>query len=313
MELWLLVGAVVLIALTVWIVWPAQRSEETTTMTDSSLPPQGSSFQDQYTSATADLSAGGVATARETTTPGSMSAPMPERASGSEPWASPTVAREGIERPMLPEPASRNRGLVGPRTMGTGAAVVLMVSGGVGGAWLFQRWQHERNRPINRLRRGARDLTQHLPEYLDELPDNSGRIGGAAAALLVSSLLVSRARGRSSESEADAARDMIRDAVEQGRERARRLSMPDIRRPDLKRPDFKRPDFKRPELRRPDFKRPEIRRPELRRPEKREAIFGGLGLGGTAIVVGAVWLIWKLLRGNDQSPHHLYITDRMGE
>ena len=86
MEPWLLVGAIVLIALTVWIVWPAQRSEEVTAMTDSSqlnLPPQGGAFEDQYTSATADLSAGGVATALETGAPVSVTSEMPETAAFS--------------------------------------------------------------------------------------------------------------------------------------------------------------------------------------------------------------------------------------
>src|SRR5579864_5509648 len=53
-------AAIVLIVLTVLIVWRAPsetvRLEDTTTMM-----PQGDNFEDQYTSATADLSAGGVA------------------------------------------------------------------------------------------------------------------------------------------------------------------------------------------------------------------------------------------------------------
>jgi hypothetical protein len=81
--------------------------------------------------------------------------------------------------------------------------------------------------------------------------------------------------------------------MQEGRQRARQWSMPEPHRPDLRRPEF--------------------HRPELRRPERRETILGGLGLGGTAMVVGAVWLIWRLLRGNDHGPRHLYITDRMGE
>ena len=76
MELWLLgAGAIVLIGITLWIVWPARtaddavgttvRGEEVSTlpMTDNArrgMPPQGDQFEDRYTSATADLSAGGV-------------------------------------------------------------------------------------------------------------------------------------------------------------------------------------------------------------------------------------------------------------
>ena len=74
MELWILsAGAILLIGITLWLVWPARtadpvestvRGEEVFNkpMTDSnrlSMPPQGDTFEDQYTSATADLSAGG--------------------------------------------------------------------------------------------------------------------------------------------------------------------------------------------------------------------------------------------------------------
>ena len=58
----LLLGAlaVVLIAITVWIVmWPS-RAPATAGAADDAvqITPQGDSFEDQYTSATADLSAG---------------------------------------------------------------------------------------------------------------------------------------------------------------------------------------------------------------------------------------------------------------
>ena len=79
MELWLLgAGAIVLIGITLWIVWPARaadaavgttvRGEEVSTLPMAEnvrrgTTPQGDQFEDQYTSATADLSAGGVAAA----------------------------------------------------------------------------------------------------------------------------------------------------------------------------------------------------------------------------------------------------------
>src|SRR5436309_3545243 len=84
MELWLLAaGGIVLVAIAVWIVWPAHvaesvgdsvRGEEVspTAMTDTPpfpTTPLGDRFEDQYTSATADLSAGGVAAAFRADTP----------------------------------------------------------------------------------------------------------------------------------------------------------------------------------------------------------------------------------------------------
>src|SRR5437588_3466863 len=89
--------AMLLIGITVWlVVWPSRttdslvdgtaREKETTAMT-----PQGDEFEDQYTSATADLSAGGVATSF-TGSP----APASEYQQAGEPWSSPTTAREGV-------------------------------------------------------------------------------------------------------------------------------------------------------------------------------------------------------------------------
>jgi len=297
MELWLLVGAVVLVALTVWIVWPTQRSEEVTTMTNSSqpnLPPQGDTFEDQYTSATADLSAGGVATARDAgATPLSMGAQLPETAAGSEPWSAPTTAREGTDQTLMqPEQGSQEMVVNGRRKLGIGGATVLMVGGGVAGAWLYQRWQRERARPINRFRRGARDLAGRIPEVdlLGELPENRAPMGGAAAAaLILSSLLVARARRRTEPEPPRQVprRELIVAKLEQGRARARQLKMPEMNVP--------------------------ARLPEMSMPP-RQKVLGGLGIGGLMVLVGGAVLIWRLLKGGSKpGPEHYYAGDRMGE
>lgn len=151
-------AAVLLIALTVWIVWrpsaatePASgavRIEEGPDM----LPPQGDTFEDQYTSATADLSAAGVAVSAA-----HEEAPAPELSDyqrAGEPWSEPALAREGAPAamPALPEPSPART----PRMVGIGAAAALTVAGAAAGAWLYSRWQHERNKPINRVRRKFR-------------------------------------------------------------------------------------------------------------------------------------------------------------
>lgn len=146
-------AAIVLIALTVWIVWrPADtvRTEEA-----SDMLPQGDRFEDQYTSATADLSAGGVAiTGAQDESP-----PLSDFQRASEPWSQPSLARESgplaVAAPdratlALPEPAMR------PRSIGIGAAALLTLGGAVGGAWLYARWQKSRNQPLNRLKRRFR-------------------------------------------------------------------------------------------------------------------------------------------------------------
>ena len=187
MELWLLGGgAVVLIALTLWIVWPAEYVEATgddfRNEEDLLMTPQGDEFEDQYTSATADLSAGGVATAVDAmqeeagaarpAEPPTNAEPTPYGAAG-ESWSSPTIAREGATdvavtpspQPALPEPRP-SRVLAQPRTIGIGAAVLLAIASAAFGAWLYARWQRRRNAPINRVRRGLRETQKELSSSL---------------------------------------------------------------------------------------------------------------------------------------------------
>ena len=61
MELWLLgAGAIVLIAITLWIVWPSSTADTVGTTT---VPIEEDRPMTQYTSPTADMASGGVATA----------------------------------------------------------------------------------------------------------------------------------------------------------------------------------------------------------------------------------------------------------
>src|SRR5579864_3706395 len=144
-------AAIVLIVLTVLIVWRAPsesvRSEDTTTMM-----PQGDNFEDQYTSATADLSAGGVAI---TTAARGEPAPVTEvpPVVTSETLTTTPVSEAWTVAEVVSEPeTTRQRG----KTIGLGAAALLTVSGAAAGAWLYARWQRERNKPFNRLRRRFR-------------------------------------------------------------------------------------------------------------------------------------------------------------
>ena len=189
MELWLLgAGAIVLIAITLWIVWPARTpdavsptvpNEEVsrTRMTEnvgSTMAPQGERFEDQYTSATADLSAGGVATAMQTEPVGYRPAD-----DTSHRWSPPTTG-ENYSSPLTTH--TQTRALAQPRTLGMGAGAVLTIGGAIGGAWLYARWQRERNKPINRLRRGARDVASRLGERMPDVEDlpygAAPRLGG---------------------------------------------------------------------------------------------------------------------------------------
>ena len=148
------------------------------------MMPQGDEFEDQYTSATADLSAGGVATTLNTAGATAAEAPLPTPyGAAGEAWSSPTIAHEGMaampgsaasmppaptaQRAQTPmswqwsaqpppgrwaTPTKRTRGAIG-----LGAAALLMLAGAVVGAWLYARWQSRRNAPINRLRKSLRE------------------------------------------------------------------------------------------------------------------------------------------------------------
>lgn len=176
----LLLGAlaVVLIAITVWIVmWPSRAPDAATASATSGdaaeITPQGDSFEDQYTSATADLSAGAVATtfaeeaqeeAAWTLAERSESALEPSstaveaeaaalQPTATAPWPPPPPARrdqpQAVRQRREPAPGRTQTGA----KVGLGAAALLTLGGAIGGAWLYSRWQKERNKPSNRIKR----------------------------------------------------------------------------------------------------------------------------------------------------------------
>jgi len=194
MELWLLgAGVIVLIAITLLLVWPAPSAEmvgaSVRNEEDTRMMPQGDEFEDQYTSATADLSAGGVATTLNTVQDTAAEAPLPTPyGAAGEAWSSPTIAHEGMaampgSTPSTP-PASTPQPAQAPMnwrwsaapppgrwatpadrtagTIGVGVAALLTLAGAVVGAWLYARWQSRRNAPINRLRRSLREARGQL-------------------------------------------------------------------------------------------------------------------------------------------------------
>src|SRR5579859_3281892 len=133
----LLLGAmaVVLIALTLWLVW--RPSPETARPeANSNMTPMGDEFEDQYTSATADLSAGGVAI---TTAGAEESTAWPEATIGPEgsttevvgtrprtPPASIAPIRADVPAQVGGTQAMNQRVQLGrSRSIGMGAAVVL--------------------------------------------------------------------------------------------------------------------------------------------------------------------------------------------
>jgi hypothetical protein len=281
MELWLLgAGAIVLIGITLWIVWPARtadpvgvsvRSEEvsenpmTETVT-SGLAPQGDRFEDQYTSATADLSAGGVAAAVE-----AMQEPSPPESYGIP--VRPTTAATTTESGRL----SPRRGI------GLGAGVVLALSGGIGGAWLYARWQHERNKPINRLRRGAREMAGRFGERIpdvDELPHGAAPMSGAATALLLTALVASRALHRDSDDSTQEGLDRAAEVTRESFQEAKGRGQAAVKRG-------------RKESRQLASRIPADPVSSIDKAPKPAVM--GIGVGGMALVAGGAYAVWRVL------------------
>ena len=212
MDLWLLTaGAIVLIGITLWIVWPARtadpvgksvRGEEVSEqpMTESvtlwSVRHRATGSKTSTPALLPTCRAGGVAAAVEGMH-ADAAAPPPRQ---PVPHAGP--GRDSARRVIL-RPGQR-------RKMGAGVGAVLAVSGGIGGAWLYARWQRERNKPINRLRRNAREMASRLGERIpdvDELPHGAAPMSGAATALLLTALIASRALRRDHVDGVDEIRD----------------------------------------------------------------------------------------------------------
>jgi hypothetical protein len=283
------------------------------------LPPAGEELgEDLYTSATADLSAGGVAMAREAAEDDEQ---MPGgtlgHASGSRSTTSSTppindptpaqiYAREDLvnqtERPTFvtdyagadaaeAEQSAMRR--IDPTLAMAGGGLVA-VAGGVGGAWLYSHWQQERKRPINRLRRRARGVTslmadvfgdvgERLPD-VDEVRDTAPMSGGAAAALVFGLVLARLLHvGGWGQSQTEAQTET---ALAQARSWRRQLRDIDVQSARKKVPNV-------------DVKAARSKVPKVDATAARGPM--GLGLGGTIGVAAALFLVWRLLRGGGNS------------
>jgi hypothetical protein len=85
---------------------------------------------------------------------------------------------------------------------GFGLAWCGLFAVGATATWLFLRWQRERNRPVNRLRRQAQWAAGEIRERVPDSPDASTAAVGLAAALLSSGLVLWR-RSRGSDEDAE--------------------------------------------------------------------------------------------------------------
>ncbi len=122
------------------------------------------------------------------------------------------VIHSETETDMAMEPELRPMSWVGRLSWVALGAVAMGAA-----VWWYVRWQHERNRPRNRLRRGLRPLVKRLPardnlaDYVPTPDDGRTRAGTAVLTLLALRWLLSR---RSSEDEGEQAqREAIQRAI----------------------------------------------------------------------------------------------------
>jgi hypothetical protein len=130
----------------------------------------------------------------------------PERqaVSGPHDW---TVGRSPSRRRVrvpLGSAAREEEGTTPDQLLGFGLTWFGLLIVGALGTWLFLRWQRERNRPVNRLRRQAQSAAEDIRELVPGSPDASTTAIGLAAALLSSGLVLWRRTHPSDDDEAEA-------------------------------------------------------------------------------------------------------------
>jgi hypothetical protein len=94
---------------------------------------------------------------------------------------------------------SRSRAMpVGPGV----AWVLLGIGGGIGG-WLFLRWQRERNKPINRIRRQAMHAAVELRDRVPSSPEEAVRPAAGLTTALISILVILYQQAQARQRQAD--------------------------------------------------------------------------------------------------------------
>ena len=168
------------------------REDLSTSPTDSGQPLQGTSIRPGSPSE-------GVVPAGSPGSPTAGSA-APMHAIGG--WSGAAVSDRGQSSAPAFGRSGEQLSTSRVKVLGIGAGTLTTLGAAVGGAWAYSRWQHERNKPINRMRRRLRGVAQNVGErlpdrdvILDRLPDAevARPVGGGGVALLLAALLVNRA------------------------------------------------------------------------------------------------------------------------
>jgi len=108
-----------------------------------------------------------------------------ERPSSVEPqrtWSPPPMSSSYSSNTYYPayEASASNSGWFG---LPVGIGTVAVIGGGAVAAWCFARWQHERNKPINRFRRQAMQTASEMRSHVPSGDELQSRGLGVAATL----------------------------------------------------------------------------------------------------------------------------------
>ena len=231
-------------------------------------------------------------------------APTTQAGAAPEPWqATSTTPSSGTWDSYQAEQPSWERTDRPFRLFGMGVGTLAMLGGAAGGTWYYRRWQRERNRPINRLRRQMRSLAkaagERMPdraEIMDRLPDRemARPMGGVGTGMLLLALLAARAMrsGRADDEpevahlEVELARNGHHDGSANGHDASfwERLPMTNLRPEDMA--------ARGGELL--STARERVQTMEM--PASRSA---GLGVGGALALAALGYLVWRMLNGDE--------------
>lgn len=235
-----------------------------------------------------------------------------------------------IDTPYQPNPrtdASYSRdeeGSGGIPILGLSVGSVAMTAAVAAAGWWYVRWQRERNRPVNRLRRTMRSWTSELSGRMPEMPelptpDVDRRVGGGiGTGLLLVSMVALKALMGDDKSRGEKSRDDTGSLIEKGMDGASKLSGDTWQ---LWQRRGIHPEFSTQPLR--AASRDVLRmasagasRGASTLGKGRHEVAGidmpgrsmGMGLGGVLAIAAAAYLGWRALRGDRQEHVHVHTS-----
>jgi len=135
----------------------------------------------------------------DTQTAERQAAPQPSYAYGTRSDSAPSTSN-GTYNDAAWNTESRSRGL--PVGLGMAGWALLGIGGGVGG-WLYLRWRRERNKPINRLRRQAKQAAVELRDRVPSSPEEAVRPAAGLTTALISILVILYQQAQARQRQAD--------------------------------------------------------------------------------------------------------------